>query len=80
MSHVYRLLASDLSRKPLCCVPTENASLPVEIRIENYRLQDPSGFQIGFGKLDHAVVPRMVQWHGRQQRLSGAQTSEFICV
>lgn len=59
--NVYRLLALDLSQKPLCRVPTENANLSVEIRIENYRLQDPSGFQIGFGKLDHVEAPRMVQ-------------------
>lgn len=38
MSHVYRLLALDLSHKPLCCVPTENANLSVEIRIEKLQI------------------------------------------
>lgn len=36
--------------------PNTNSNLYAQIRIENYRLRDPPGFQTGFGKLDPVKV------------------------
>lgn len=45
-----------LSSFPINCCANTNSNLSTQIRIENYRLQDPPGFQTRFGKLDPVEV------------------------